>query len=113
MRRLAFLFGFLAILLMPATAWAHPLGNFTVNRYSRIEVDGSRLRIRYVVDMAEIPTFQELPSVDDGYAARTAAQLVRGAHVSVDGKQAQLSVSQPELSLQDGQGGLKTLRLSA
>ena len=44
--------------LAPAAAAAHPLGNFTVNRFSRVEVSGHRLYVLYVLDMAEIPTFQ-------------------------------------------------------
>ena len=45
----------------PSTgALAHPLGNFTVNRYSGIHVSPHELRVDYVVDLAEIPTFQEM-----------------------------------------------------
>src|SRR4051794_14209426 len=45
-------------LLVPAIASAHPLGNFTINRFARVEVAGDRLYVRYVVDLAEIPTLQ-------------------------------------------------------
>ena len=38
---------------------AHPLGNFTINQYSRIELAADQVTLRYVLDMAEIPTFQE------------------------------------------------------
>ena len=49
-------------LLVPAAvASAHPLGNFTINRFARVEVAGDRLYVRYVVDMAEIPTLQRVP----------------------------------------------------
>ena len=48
-------------LLVPAVASAHPLGNFTINRFARVEVAGHRLYVRYVVDMAEIPTLQRVP----------------------------------------------------
>src|SRR4051794_16138709 len=41
-------------------AFAHPLGNFTVNRYSRIEVSANDLQVRYVVDQAEVPAFQRM-----------------------------------------------------
>ena len=62
----------LALLLVAATAGAsrssrkrsaHPLGNFTINRYSRIEPSGDRLYVLYVLDLAEIPTFQAKPQV--------------------------------------------------
>src|SRR5437868_2954105 len=43
---------------------AHPLGNFSVNQYSRLEVGRSQIKLREVLDMAEIPTFQESASID-------------------------------------------------
>src|SRR5205823_2702073 len=55
-KRLVFLAAVLAALVLPVAASAHPLGNFTVNRFSRIEVSGSRIYVRYVLDLAEIPT---------------------------------------------------------
>jgi hypothetical protein len=44
--------------------FAHPLGNFTVNRYSRLELSADQIRVRYIVDMAEIPAFQEQQRMD-------------------------------------------------
>ncbi|HLM35707.1 MAG TPA: hypothetical protein VK278_08015 [Gaiellaceae bacterium] len=42
-------------MLIPAgVAAAHPLGNFTINHFARVEVAGDTLYVRYVVDMAEI-----------------------------------------------------------
>ena len=38
---------------------AHPLGNFTVNHFARIEIGIDQVKIRYVVDMAEVSTFQD------------------------------------------------------
>jgi hypothetical protein len=58
-------------LLTPASkAAAHPLGNFTINRYSRLEIGASEVRLRYVLDIAEIPAFQEGARIDrDGDGA--------------------------------------------
>ena len=43
--------------LGPATpVAAHPLGNFTVNQYSRIEIGTDEARLIYVLDLAELPT---------------------------------------------------------
>src|SRR5690349_18147782 len=58
-------------------AQAHPLGNFTVNRYSGLALSPGRIQVTYVVDMAEIPTFQEMPSIDtngDGTASAAERQ---------------------------------------
>src|SRR5713226_2569955 len=106
MNKLAALILAVLALLVPQVASAHPLGNFTINRYSRIEIVGSQVRIRYVLDMAEIPTFQERPIIDAGYSARKAAELASRVHLSVDGRPEAVSVSQPELSFLEGQGGL-------
>ena len=74
-------------LLQVSTALAHPLGNFTINRYARIEVYRDAIQVQYAVDMAEIPTFQLLSDVDtnhdgaaqqselDAYAAQQKATL--------------------------------------
>ena len=39
-----------AVLSVPATAIAHPLGNFTVNRYAAIELTPDEVRIDYVLE---------------------------------------------------------------
>jgi nickel/cobalt transporter (NicO) family protein len=125
-RRLAALLSALAfVILAPAPASAHPLGNFTVNRYAGIVLAPGEVRIDYVVDMAEIPTVQVRPQVDadgDGavsssegsaWAARTASELLRGLSLSVDGAPARLGVRSATMRLMPGQGGLDVLRLSA
>ena len=50
-----------AIVVTPAIASAHPLGNFTVNTYAGLRVEPTRVSVDYVVDMAEIPTLQNAP----------------------------------------------------
>ena len=45
-------------------ASAHPLGNFTINRASGLDLSRGTVRVMYVVDMAEIPTYQETPRID-------------------------------------------------
>lgn len=55
---------------------AHPLGNFTVNQFTRIEVETDSLRVHQVLDLAEIPTFQESSLIDaDKDGTMTAAEL--------------------------------------
>src|SRR5680860_1594795 len=62
-RRLSALLGVLVVLLWASPAAAHPLGNFTINRFTELRFDEDSARIHYVVDMAEIPTFQELERI--------------------------------------------------
>ena len=110
------------IVLIPAFASAHPLGNFTVNRFSRVVVLPGRIRVDYVVDMAEIPTFQVLPAIDtdgDGHAsatelgawaARRAPALAAGLDVTLDRRIVILTPEGAAAQLLAGQGGLQTLR---
>src|SRR5882724_277144 len=86
MKRLVLLSVALAAVALPVAASAHPLGNFTVNRFSRIEVAGPRIYVRYVLDLAEIPTFQAGRIDAHVYARR----IARGAHLTVNGRRVRL-----------------------
>jgi ABC-type nickel/cobalt efflux system permease component RcnA len=102
------LLGFaVASLALPALAAAHPLGNFTINRFSRIEASGPRLYVRYVLDLAEIPTFQAGRIDAHAYARRIAGN----AHLIVDGRKAELVPVRSALAHPLGAGGLRTTRL--
>ena len=106
MRRLLVGAALLAALVLPAAASAHPLGNFTINRFSRIEVAGPRLYVDYVLDLAEIPTFQAGRIDAPDYARR----IARGAELTVDGRRARLVPVEWALAHPNGAGGLKTTR---
>ena len=96
-------------------AGAHPLGNFTVNRYARVEVSGPVVRVYYVLDEAEIPTFQDRDAYQadrNAFVRDRAATIKRGLHLAVGGAAVALSPAQTLLSLPKGQGGLPTLRLA-
>jgi ABC-type nickel/cobalt efflux system permease component RcnA len=108
MRRVVLLVAF-AALLVPATAAAHPLGNFTINRFARIEVAGHTLYVRYVLDLAEIPTYQaRQQGVDAGVYGRRIASNLR---VTLGGRRARLVPVARALAFPLGQGGLHTMRL--
>jgi len=98
-----------AALLAPAVASAHPLGNFTINRFARVEVAGHQLYVRYVLDLAEIPTYQARqqgvdPSV---YAQRVAG----GLHVRLGGRPVTLRPVARAIAFPRGVAGLHTMRL--
>ena len=102
-----------AVLLAPATATAHPLGNFTINHYSRVQPSGDRLYVLYVLDMAEIPTFRERQTMDspEEYANATARRIARELQLVVDGERLLLTPIEHAIAFPAGVGGLKTLRL--
>jgi nickel/cobalt exporter len=106
MKRVVVLLGALAALALPAVAAAHPLGNFTVNRFSRVEVAGPRVYVHYVLDLAEIPTFQA-GSID---APSFARRIARGARLTVNGRRVRLVPVEWALAHPAGAGGLKTTR---
>jgi nickel/cobalt transporter (NicO) family protein len=102
-------------LAFAASAAAHPLGNFTINRYSRIEPSGDRLYVLYVLDMAEIPTFQAKPEVDAkgeaAYGAELARSLARHVDSTVGGATVALAPVKHVLAFPPGRAGLRTTRL--
>lgn len=115
----------LALALCPLSgASAHPLGIFSVNRYTRIELRGGEIKLHYVMDVAEIPATQEIGSIDrnhDGvpdtmecreYSREKIAGLIRGMNLSIDGVPVPLRPGAYDISFPPGQGGLRTVRLS-
>jgi nickel/cobalt exporter len=115
--------GALIALLSPAPASAHPLGNFTVNRFAGLEVGEQFVTIHYVIDMAEIPTFQTAPDIDgngngelseeelDEFAETLAVEVVGNLQLTADGAAVSLDVRDAMAELAAGQGGLDVLRI--
>jgi len=111
--------------LSAAPASAHPLGNFTINRFAGLHLYSGQVQVLYVLDMAEIPTYQATPSIDsnhDGrisageraaWASRTSRRLLAGTALSADGAPVPLSVSCSSMTFRSGQGGAPILRLEA
>jgi nickel/cobalt transporter (NicO) family protein len=107
MKRLIAAFVASAALVGAGAASAHPLGNFTVNRHSIIELSGDSIYVRYALDLAEIPTFQEGDEVRaPGFAQRVADAL----QLEVDGRRVALAPLEHEIHERPGAGGLATLR---
>ena len=115
MRRLVLGLALLAALVATASASAHPLGNFTINRYSRVEPSGDRLYVLYVLDMAEIPTFQAKPDVqaegEAAYGDGLARTIGRHLTLTVGGHRIALAPIRHVLAFPPGQAGLRTTRL--
>jgi nickel/cobalt exporter len=106
-KRLVLLSALAAALLGAAAAHAHPLGNFTVNRFARVEVAGDRLYVRYVLDLAEIPTYQARPIDAGAYSRRIASAL----HVLLGGRSVTMAPIAHRLAYPLGVAGLHTARL--
>jgi ABC-type nickel/cobalt efflux system permease component RcnA len=102
---------------------AHPLGNFTINHFARIESGAAVARIHYVVDLAEVPAFQESQKADldsDGnlteaelnaYLDRVTPGYLAGLKLTVDGAPVTLRLTGKSVGKQPGAAGLFTLRI--
>jgi nickel/cobalt transporter (NicO) family protein len=103
---------FLAI----GSAAAHPLGNFTINHLARIRTSAAELRIHYVLDIAEIPTFQIMHAAGAWNAARMrdwangeSALVADGLSVKADGVPLTLRLERTAARTRAGAGGLPIL----
>lgn len=122
-RRLrVFALGFLLVIAatLPKLALAHPMGNFSVNHYSRVEVKPDRVDVIYLLDIAEIPTYQEMradgieanpddPKVKD-YGERRAQIFKDGLSLQIDGKAIPLRLLSHSILFPAGAGGLPTMK---
>jgi ABC-type nickel/cobalt efflux system permease component RcnA len=115
--------GFIAIfILWTAGVSAHPLGNFSVNQYSALRIGNGEIEIRYIVDLAEIPTFQEMqetglaPTSGDNsanYLVRKVESLGGKLRLSVNGRTIALRAMAREILFPEGAGGLPTMKIGA
>ena len=104
-------------------AGAHPMGNFSINHYSRFEAQPSALGLRYILDFAEIPTADRMTDLDqngDGqvsaseksaYLKTAIPAFLSALSLQVDGHQVALSPQNSALEVRAGAGGLPTLRV--
>ncbi|WP_329408339.1 nickel transporter [Streptomyces sp. NBC_00704] len=105
-----------ALVLVPSTgASAHPLGNFTVNRYDGLVAAPGQLRVDHVEDLAEIPATQAKPDIErlgmDAWARERCATAAAGSRLTVDGRAVALAAGAGKASVRPGQAGLDTLRV--
>ena len=104
-----------------ASARAHPMGNFSISHYSGIRIGKDALEIKYILDLAEIPTFQELQengvtarADDEGIQAyvRRKAEILRGGlSLRLSGNPLVLNVFSREILFTPGAGGLPTMKI--
>jgi ABC-type nickel/cobalt efflux system permease component RcnA len=113
----------LSFIFVPVV-FAHPLGNFTINHYAGLLVSQDSISIDYVLDMAEIPAFQEITAFDvngNGQADPTEAAAYHAAKCTslqpdlklrVNNTAIALALTSSSVEFPAGAGGLPTLRLT-
>jgi ABC-type nickel/cobalt efflux system permease component RcnA len=118
-----FLTTVLFIFAFVISAAAHPLGNFSINQYSHIEVEKSQIKLHSVLDVAEIPTFQQSQNIDtdkngslseeelNAYVEKITPDYVANLQLSVDGQPIALRPAAKNIELRNGSGNLQTMRV--
>src|SRR5512140_1584102 len=112
----------LAVLLVPALAAAHPLGNFTINHYAGVRIEADRILLDVVIDQAEIPAFQARlgfdtdgdgdlsPAEVDAGRVTACRELGRSLDLEAAGASLPLELTEAGLAFPPGVGGLSTMR---
>ena len=110
-----------SLMSFSTSAIAHPMGNFSISHYSGIRIGKDAIEIKYILDLAEIPTFQELQengvtarADDEGvqtYVRRKAEILRDGLRLQISGKAVRLEVGSTEIIFPPGAGGLPTMKI--
>ncbi|MGW2773382.1 HoxN/HupN/NixA family nickel/cobalt transporter [Streptomyces olivaceoviridis] len=115
-RLLCVLIAVCALALLPAgSAGAHPLGNFTVNRYDGLVAAPGQLRVDHVEDLAEIPATQAEADIErlglSAWARQRCARAAADSALRVDGRTTALTAARGSARRRPGQAGLDTLRV--
>ncbi len=101
----------------------HPLGNFSINQYSRLEIEKTEIKIRQVFDIAEIPTFQLSIIVDtdksgtlseeelNTYVENMTTEHLANLVLTVNNQPLEIRAETKKIFLKEGAGNLPTLRI--
>src|SRR5690348_16917030 len=115
----------LAILVLCcwSAAWAHPMGNFSVSHYTKLQTTARGIEVEYALDLAEIPTFELLREWKlDRNAPRAALNARANVQARawlgnlsfiVNGKRTAALFDSAQLVIADGAGNLPILRIAA
>ena len=118
--RLATCCWFILCFLVPVQkCLAHPMGNFSVNHYSKISLASDGIRVSYIIDLAEIPTYQELQqgnitaNIADAtqFVSARGREFARGLNLTIDGKPVGLRLLSTTVIFPPGAGGLPTMKM--
>jgi nickel/cobalt exporter len=97
------------------------MGNFSISHYAGIRLDRGYIEIRYILDEAEIPTFQEIQRTGivprqlnsnlSAYLADQADAVKAGLRLELDGQPVTLATISSDVIFPAGAGGLPTMKL--
>src|SRR5215472_5702583 len=100
---------------------AHPMGNFSVSHYTRLDVSAKGVEVTYALDLAEVPTYTLLrdwkldaksPQAElEAKATEQSREWAKGLEFQAAGKPVQPKFVRSEIKLSDGAGGLSVARI--
>lgn len=99
----------LKLVLLPAVAAAHPMGNFSINHHSTVRVSPGSVSISSILDFAEISTFELFP--DPRLATQHAGEWISRLDLRVGGKSLPLKLKDVRSEIITAPTGLPTLRV--
>jgi ABC-type nickel/cobalt efflux system permease component RcnA len=99
-----------ATLALTGTAAAHPLGNFSINHITQLKVSRDGVDAHYILDQAEIPTFQERGLSQAEILRRKRSEVASNLRLNVNGRPVPLRLGRASITFPAGQGGLKLTR---
>jgi len=131
-RMITVIFTLLICFIFVPVAFAHPLGNFTINQYAGLQISRNAIVLDYVLDMAEIPAFQEISGFDANGNGQADSAEAAGYHsekctslkpdpstrsgqrlnLLLNKKALDLTLTSSSVEFPAGVGGLPTLRLT-
>ncbi len=102
--------------------FGHPMGNLSVNHYAKLEPGAKGVVVTYVLDLAELPTFEltqtwNVPrdaakDVLQAKAVEQAREWVSQLSFIEDGKKLTPKILGTEIAIPDGAGSLPVFRIS-
>lgn len=102
---------------------AHPMGNFSVSHYARFEPKAGSVDILYVLDLAELPTFDLLrqwglersspPAQLTGKATQQAREWAKHLDIRANGKAVVPKFVSASYAIADGAGDLPIIRITS
>jgi nickel/cobalt exporter len=104
----------LLFLWCPRVTHAHPMGNFSINHYSKLALNDQEVHVDYILDFAEIPTFQMFPGARVGAlgieTSSLATQWVSQLFLTAGENALPLTLLDSDFEIRPGAGSLSTLR---
>jgi ABC-type nickel/cobalt efflux system permease component RcnA len=110
--------------LVVSRAGAHPMGTISISHYAGIEVRTDSVRVKYLLDFAEIPSVRELELVDpnrddrvtpeerEAYLVLKTKEILPRLRLVLNGRPLALASTWSRVTFPPGEGGLSTVRIA-